>query len=96
MFLDIIMIFTLLDLTISYSEVKFWSFDVMDYYSSRAAYQNFMKELLQSDLLFLSYGSGCITILNIQKTQNLTLIQEMVKINGPIMSQLCLRISKEK
>ena len=33
----------------------------MDCNSSRAASQNFMKELGQSDLLFLSYDSGCIT-----------------------------------
>ena len=34
----------------------------MDCYTSRAISQNFMKELAQSDLLFSSYGSGCITI----------------------------------
>ncbi len=46
----------------------------MDCYSSRAALQNFMKELAQSDLLFSSYGSGYITTQKIEKTQNLTFI----------------------
>ena len=41
----------------------------MDCYSSRAASQNFMKELAQSDLLFSSYSSGCITTPKIKKTQ---------------------------
>ena len=30
------------------------------------------------------------------KNLNLTLIKDMVKINGPTMSQLCLKISKER
>ena len=30
------------------------------------------------------------------KTQNLALIQDMVKFKGPTKSQLCLKISKEK
>ena len=42
-----------------------------------------MKELAQSDLLFSSYGSGCITTPKIKKTQNMTLIEDMVKFNGP-------------
>ena len=58
-------------MTISCSEVIFWSFDVMDCYSSRAASQNFMKELAQSDLLFLSVASGCITTQKIKETENL-------------------------
>ena len=49
------------NLTLMQDMVIFKSFDVMDYNSSRAASQNFMKELGQSDLLFLSYDSGCIT-----------------------------------
>ena len=60
------------NLTISCSEVKFWSFDFMDCYTSRATSQNFMKELNQSELPFLSYGSECIRTLKIKKTVNLT------------------------
>ena len=68
----------------------------MDCYSSRAASQNFIKKLAKSYLLFLSYGSGWITTQKVKKTQNLTLIQDMVKFKGPTKSQLCLKISKEK
>ena len=68
----------------------------MDCYSSEAASKNFMKELAQPDLLFSSYGSGCITTQKITKTQNLTLMQDMVKFDGPKKSKLCLKISKEK
>ena len=67
----------------------------MDFYSSRAESQICMKELGQSDLTFLSYGSGCLTTPKNKKTQNFTLIQDMVKFKGPIKSQLCLKISKE-
>ena len=42
----------------------------MDCFSSRAISQSFMKELAQSDLLFSSYGSGCITTPKIQKFKN--------------------------
>ena len=42
----------------------------MDCYRSRATSQNFMKELAQSDLLFLSYGSGYITTPKIKITGN--------------------------
>ena len=31
-----------------------------------------------------------------KKTQNLTLVQDNVKLNGPTKSQLCLKIPKEK
>ena len=67
----------------------------MDCYTSRAISQNFMKDLAQSDLLFLSYGSGCITAPKNSKTQNITFIQDMVKFIGHTKSQLCLKISKE-
>ena len=46
--------------------------------ASRAISQNFMKELAQSDLLFLSYGSGCITILKIKIKLKILLIQDIV------------------
>ena len=36
----------------------------MDCHVSKCESQNFMKELAQSDLLFLSYDSGCITTQN--------------------------------
>ncbi len=54
-----------------------------------------MKELAQSDLSFLGYGSGCITTSKIQNPY-LTLIQDIVKFNSPTKSQLCLKISREK
>jgi len=60
----------------------------MDCYSSTAASQNFMKDLAQSDLSFLSYSSGCITTPKIKKTKHLTLTQDMVKFNGPSKSKL--------
>ena len=59
-------------MTIYCSEAKFWSFDFMDCYTSRALSQNFMKELAQSDLLFLSYGSGCIITTKIKQAENFT------------------------
>ena len=49
------------------SDLLFLSFDVIDFYSSRAASQNFLKELAQSELILLSFGSRCITTLKIQK-----------------------------
>ena len=49
----------------------------MDCYTSRAISQNFMNELAQSDLLFLSYGSGCIMTPKIKKLKIL-LIQDIV------------------
>ena len=66
----------------------------MDCYTSRAISQNFMNELAQSDLLFLSYGSGCITTPKLKKTQNFTLIEDIIKFHGPTKSQLLLKISK--
>ena len=41
----------------------------MDCYTSRAISQNFMNELAQSDLLFLSYGSEYITIHKIKTSK---------------------------
>jgi len=41
----------------------------MDCYSSRAASQGFMKELTQSNLLFSSDGSGCITTPKIKNSK---------------------------
>ena len=74
MFLDVIMIFfPILNFTITCSEVKFSSFNFMDRYRSRATSQNFMKELSQSDLLFLSYGSGYISTPKIKKKRKLDL-----------------------
>ena len=67
MFLDIIMILALLNLTRSYNEIKFSSLDFIDCYISRATSNKFMKELAQSDLLFLSYGYGYITTPKMKK-----------------------------
>ena len=59
----------------------------MDCYTSRATSQNFMKELAQSDLLILSYGSGCITTKKIKVffSNNTKIVSQIGLIPSPVL-----------
>ena len=96
MFLDIIIIFGIInfDHILKWSQIlKFWFYGLL-YIQSYIT--KFYEGISSIWLTIFKLWLWMYNNPKNSKTQNLTLIQDMVKFNGPTKLQLCLKISKEK